>query len=150
MKWTWITRPDPFRWFHFITFCLALYSVRIKTDTDRQTDRQAKRAGTGLKNWNQYSLCEGGAKTPLRTLALSTPKQNYVHTYIHTCVCMCICHVSISREKSARRAAAHGHFASCYARLIMQLFFLYGMHTCACMCVYDIISGQALLWCHNI
>lgn len=150
MKWTWITRPDPFRWFHFITFCLALHSVRIKTDTDRQTDRQAGKAG---RHWPEklkpVLTLWGGSQNTVTYVSVVNTETNLC-TYIHVYVCMCICHVSISREKSARRAAAHGHFASCYARLIMQLFFLYGMHTCACMCVYDIISGQALLWCHNI
>lgn len=147
---SWITRPDPFRWFHFITLCFALHSVRIKTDTDRQEGRQSGQAVAWKTKTSTHSV-RGGARTPLRTLALSTPKQNYVHTSVCMYVCMCLCHVSISREKSARRAAAHAHFASSFsARLIMQLFFLYAMHTCACMCVYDIISGQALLWCHNI
>lgn len=99
MKWP-HESLDPTRFADSISF----HSVSLftplgfrQTQTHRHADRQAGKAG---RHWPEklkpVLLTLGrGAETPLRTLALSTPKQNYVHMY----VCMCICHVSISREK---------------------------------------------------
>lgn len=46
----------------------------------------------------------GGARTPLRTLALSTPKQNYVHTSVCMYVCVfAMCPLAVKKVQDVRQ-----------------------------------------------